>query len=311
MKLVENKKIFFDETTHTYLDEDNNVLIGVTSLMKEMGLSPSSYKDIPEDVLERAARRGSATHKAIERYCKGEKDIPELSDPEFGEETRLNLYAFTQLGLKVLANEYLVSDNEHIASSIDLVPDDLSLIDIKTTFEVHWESVAWQLSIYKYLFELQNPKKKVKRLQVLHIRGGKAKLYDVAEIPQSEVKRLITAYKNGETFIPDALIKLTPEEEKAISLLSQLEEKIVSLKAQAKAFEEQKAGLVEGIITLMEKHSVKKWEVSPTLSFTYVAPVEKETIDSKKLKEEQPEIFKEYSKKSTTKASLRINIKEK
>ena len=59
----------------------------------------------------------------------------------------------------------------------------------------------------------------------------------------------------------------------------------------------------------MEERGVKSFENS-YFKITYVAPVERVTIDSTRLKKEKPEIAKEYSKSSTTKASVRITLKE-
>lgn len=305
-----NKVVYFDELTHTYLTSKGVELIGVTTLMRMMGVAPN-YANIAPDVLDRAARRGSATHKAIECYCNGcEVEI----DEEFASETILNLEAFKRLGLNVLASEYLVSDNEHIASSIDLVLKDMSLVDIKTTSEVHWDAVAWQLSIYKYLFELQNKDKQVKRLQVLHLRGGKAQLSDVQELPAEQVQALIKSYLDGVTYVRpssnDYSLIVDGTTEQAITLLAQLEDKIITLKEQIKTYEDEQKTLKDKVLSLMESNNIKKWDVSDTLSLTYVAPSVRETLDSKRLKEEQPTIYQEFIKRSQTKASLRINIKK-
>ena len=62
MQLANNTRIFFDETSHTYLLDDDKILIGVTSLMKKFGLSPD-YSGIPEATLKKAAEEGTAIHK--------------------------------------------------------------------------------------------------------------------------------------------------------------------------------------------------------------------------------------------------------
>ena len=42
------------------------------------------------------------------------------------------------------------------------------------------------------------------------------------------------------------------------------------------------------------------------MKLTYVSPSERKTIDSKKLKEEEPEIAKKFTKTTNVKASVRI-----
>ena len=195
MKLYENDKVYFDDLTHTYLMGDTQ-LTGVTTMMRQMGVAPD-YTGIPEDVLQHAADRGHAVHRAIECYCKRiESDI----DPEFIEVAAADLGAFKDLGVQALENEYLVSDNRSIASSIDMILPDgdaVQLVDIKTTSLVHKEAVAWQLSIYKWLFGLQNPDIKVTALWCLHIREGKAKMIPVAEVPEAEVLRLVECFNQA------------------------------------------------------------------------------------------------------------------
>ena len=58
----------------------------------------------------------------------------------------------------------------------------------------------------------------------------------------------------------------------------------------------------------MEKSGIKSFD-SDYVKITYVDPVEKTTIDSARLKKEQPDIAMEYSKKSMSKASIRITLK--
>ena len=307
-KLAENAAVFFDEMTHTYLRRgDYKELLGVTSLMKAMGLSPD-YSGIPAETLQRAADRGSAVHKAIETWCKKE---PVAIDETYADEVIPDLEAFKRLELPVLANEYLVSDNELIASSIDIVLDDLTLVDIKTTSKIHYDAVSWQLSIYKYLFELQNPKKKVKGLKVLHLREGRVEYKDVLERPKEQILGLIAAYKDNTIFTIDSqdIAPLPEEAKKTMALLEELERKIVTLDAQVKEYKAQQEAQKAEVMKFMKEHMLSKWEVSPTLSFTYIAPTTRQTFDSTRLKKERPGTYAEYIKVSEVKESLKINLK--
>lgn len=306
IKLNKCEGLFFDDLTHTYLTEDDRQLIGVTTLMKMMGVSPD-YSGIPADVLQKAAERGSAVHKAIETWCiRGEASISE----EYADEVIPDLEAFKRLELDVLANEYLVSDMTHIASSIDIVLKDLTLVDIKTTSKIHWDAVSWQLSIYKWLFELQNPKKKVKGLKVLHLRGGQMEYKDVPEIPREQVLGLVAAYKDGTAWVkPEAApVPITPEQGEALESIRLLEEKIISLDQTLKEYKKQQEAQKAAVMEFMKKHNLVKWTVTDQLSFTYVAPTTRTSLDSARLQKERPEIYEEYRKESQVKESLRINI---
>lgn len=188
--LVVNTQVVFEPTTHTYLNSAWDELMGVTSLMRKHGLS-ASYDGIPAHILARAAQRGTAIHKEIEDYCNMEPVVGEMSDECRG---------FAGLGLDVLANEYLVSDNQTVATMIDVVLEDFSLCDIKTTSTFHRQAVSWQLSICAYLFELQNSVLKAGKLYGIHLRGDKARLIEVERKPSSTIERLLECERWGEIF---------------------------------------------------------------------------------------------------------------
>lgn len=306
MELKKNTQVYFDDLTHTYLFGGKE-LIGVTTLMKKMGLSPD-YSGIPESVLENAANRGHAVHKAIQTFC--EEGVPVI-EYNFSEIVLSSLEAYKTLGIKALANEYLVSDNESIASSIDLVGEDtegVTLYDIKTTSEVHRESVAWQLSIYKWLFGLANPYIKVNRLCCIHIRDGVAKIVEVAEVPREEVLKMIQCFKNGEVYAQPK-VELTHEMEVALEKIEDYERAIQEFERRIKAIKDVQETVKGRILEYMKGQKMKKWEVSENLSFTYIEPTTRQALDSTRLKKEHPDVYSAYLKESQVKESLRINIK--
>lgn len=306
MELKQNTKVYFDDLTHTYLCGEKE-LTGVTTLMKRTGLSPD-YSDVPEAVLNKAAERGTAYHKAIEAFCKHTE--PAASD--YDAEIIPALQSFAALGINAVANEYLVSDDELVASSIDLVrqdsEDSVSLIDIKTTSEIHKYSVGWQLSIYKWLFNLANPEIKVNALYCLHIRDGVCRLVEVNEVAPEEVRRLIDCFRDGREFVQT--LATTDAQNRAIQAVAELERAITLLDAELKKKKAEQDALKGGLIELMKSHNIKKWEFGDSVSLTYIEPSTRQTVDSSRLKKEQPEIYSAYLKESVTKESLRINIRK-
>ena len=58
----------------------------------------------------------------------------------------------------------------------------------------------------------------------------------------------------------------------------------------------------------MSINNVKKWETD-NIVVTYVAPTTRESIDSKRLKKEQPDIYSQFIKTSKIKESIKIKIK--
>lgn len=228
--------VWFDDLSHTYNIVRTNVFLeGVTTLMKKQGLSPD-YGDINPDVLARAAARGTAVHRMLEEYdcgrtCISKRDISwQNSDLTVGTDAidfKAELKAYSALGLKVITSEYLISDFNICASSIDKVIDagdgeHVDLADIKTTSRFHNDSVAWQLSIYACLFERMNPNIKVRDIYGIWIRNGKCVKVPVKRYPEAviclllarEVRRIRETKRLGEEQEGDFLKMWNPKRDK-------------------------------------------------------------------------------------------------
>ena len=292
MRLRKNKEVAFNEWLHVYTASDGHTLIGVTELMKRHGLSPD-YGGISKDVLEKAASRGTAIHQLLQDYDDGKAAIEDE-----------NLKAYKALGLKVHCSEYLVSDNEIVATFIDKVLDDCSLADVKSTSTVHRRPLEWQLSIGAYLFELQNPGKKVPHLYCIHVRDGKAKLIEVSRIPNEAVERLLECERCGVVYsdnpVPaDAALAL---EEQAVVLAEQLDQ-IARLKLAIKETEQASAELQQRLYDYMTENNLD--EMACELgTFVRKAPYTKKALDSTRLKKEKPELYEQYLKESEVKGSI-------
>lgn len=287
--------IYFDELVHGYITADGQLLTGVTTLLKEMGLAPS-YEGISEETLALAAERGTAIHKDLEAYDNG---LPVIEDE--------NIKAYRKMlsdnELSVIASEYLVNDT-HIASMVDKVLVDYSLADVKTTSKVHTTYVRWQLSIYKYLFELMNPSIVVPHLYIFHVRGGKAKCIEVAPIPQEEVEHLLSCWKEGQPYHAKVEQSLLPADD-AKSLM-EIESALDYLSEVMDSLKEQKAAILEKV----EEEVAKLGEVDMgDYIIKYKQPYERVTLDSAKIKDKHPEIFEKYKKSTIVKGSISINIK--
>lgn len=292
MRLRKNKEVAFNEWLHVYTASDGHTLIGVTELMKRHGLSPD-YGGISKDVLEKAAARGTAIHQLLQDYDDGKAVIEDE-----------NLKAYKALGLKVHCSEYLVSDNEIVATFIDKVLDDCSLADVKSTSTVHRRPLEWQLSIGAYLFELQNPGKKVPHLYCIHVRDGKAKLIEVNRIPYEAVQRLLECERCGVVYsdnpvAADAALAL---EEQAVVLAEQLDQ-IARLKLAIKETEQASAELQQRLYDYMTENNLD--EMACELgTFVRKAPYTKKALDSTRLKKEKPELYEQYLKESEIKGSI-------
>lgn len=93
-------------------------------------------------------------------------------------------------------------------------------------------------------------------------------------------------------------VMLTTE---ATNRIAELERTIAELK---KMQDEVKKAIIEE----MEQKGVVKLD-NDVITITYIAPTDREAFDSKKFKEEQPDMYDEYVKISPVKASVRIKVK--
>lgn len=195
LNLNYNQQVEFFEDNHSYLTNDGKQLQGITGIISKM-LFPDKYSNIPERILSKAAEYGTKIHSACQA-----NDMFETSNCiEVENYSRIK----KENELIPVENEYLVSDNERIATMIDNVfrasANSVHLGDIKTTLVLDTESLSWQLSICAYLFELQNPHLNVDKLYGIWLRKDKYKLQEVDRIPNSTVISLIDAYFNNVEF---------------------------------------------------------------------------------------------------------------
>lgn len=95
--------------------------------------------------------------------------------------------------------------------------------------------------------------------------------------------------------------KLVARVERFELQMLEFEEKAKLIKAQQKDFREQ-------LYKKMEENDIKKFETN-NLVITRILPTVKKTVDSKKLKIEQPDVFDKYLKVSNVKGSIKIKTK--
>lgn len=294
MKLVESQ-VAFNQEEHTY-SLNGMALKGITGMIKSQ-LFPDMYKDIPQWILDRAAEHGTMVHESIELFDAGFE--PKETIPELESYKRIK----RENGLATLANEYIVTDREHFASGIDLVlsnGEDIILTDIKTTYTLNKEYVRWQLSIYAYLFELQNPELKVSKLYALWLRDDKSEFVEIKRIEIDTIKDLLQCEVDGRKFnAPSGRANNTPSE------IKQAEKAVYSLIQQIKELDTQKKELSKGLLKLMQDNGIKTYK-GDYITLSRKAAYTKKSIDSKKLKDEYPEIYTACIKETKYPETLQI-----
>lgn len=314
MKPQENTRVIFDPISHSYFVGEKQ-LIGVTTLMKKHGLS-ADYSGIKDEVLENAARLGSQAHETIEAYCNGEMVV----------ETSL-VKSFKKLGLKVACCEFLISDNETVASSIDLLCDAdeegvYDLVDMKRTSTLHKDALSWQLGIYKYLFELSYPDCKVRNCYGLQIKKGStedistdscAKPTLITPVDGETVKKLLECEKEGKIFSEVVNPVEKASEYLAKDLITEITRLVTDfavIEAQYKKAEECIKAYKGELYRLMMSEGIEQMHDKETgLYVKLKKPYERITFDTKGFKEKYPEIYDKYSKAANVEGSVLFSVK--
>lgn len=292
MKLNQSR-VQFDAATHTY-HLDGVVLQGITGTLIKRAF-PDKYKDIDPEVLAEAARKGHELHEAIQNFDR----FGIASDDE-----RVKNYAELKQGsgLATVENEYLVSDNEHYASSIDVVLEnmtgDVVLVDIKTTYTLDKASTALQLSIYKRWFEQQNEGVKVSSICALWLPNRDhtiCELVELSPVSAEVIDALIEADLNDEPFtytsVPQGYDELEYEYRRYAKMKAEAEQGIEQVKTR--------------LMEMMKTENLSQIK-SGYYTVSYISEKVGKRFDSTLFKSENKELYNKYMKDSVTAAQLRF-----
>ena len=83
---------------------------------------------------------------------------------------------------------------------------------------------------------------------------------------------------------------------------------ITTIENEIKKLKEMQDNYKEQLLKVMEENDILKIDI-PELTITRKAPTTRETLDSKALKADMPEIYDEYVKISDVKGSITIKVK--
>lgn len=290
--------VVFDPEKHEYWLGDKQ-LQGVTGILSRR-LFADKYAAVPKHVLENAAKKGSFIHE----NCDLVDSLGVV--PEECVEAKNYIKLKERYGLVSVASEYLVSDLEHYATSIDAVyecGEGVELNDRKTTSKLDLEYLSWQLSINAKFFEMQNPDIPVKKLSATWLRGNIAEYVEVERKPAELVEALLLADINDEPFEWDDPSKDVPQFIKdRLEAMSFLNSRIKTLQAE---FDKMKAE----IMGEMESKDIKSVKTS-LATFSYVAASSGFGFDKDAFQEKYPDLYNQFITKPTSKkASLTIKFK--
>lgn len=277
------------------------------------------------------------------RYGCRERDNIQYKDEEWDVSQELNNYIRHLNGFEAVANELTVSDNTKYASQIDNVwrrkdTNGIWLVDTKSNniglyplcgyynpaffnsgAEALQEYLSWQLSIYAELFEAENPGIKVEGLACNWLRKDQAAFWVIKRKPTELVRELLsTEYvltDNGPTYFHHNLsvfgigTELPTPQENHVVIPSDVIDYMAGLLKTVKEAESKLAEAKTALRAAMDQHKVKKYDFglfTATLSASSVTS----RFNSKKFKEDHPEMYEKYVSKSVSQSSLTIKLKD-
>lgn len=294
--------VVFNEENHTYFLGEKQ-LSGITGMIKRQ-LFPDKYKDVPQFVLDRAAERGTKVHHECQFA-----DVTGF-EPECQEAINY-LMIRTGAGYAALDNEYTVSDEEHFASNIDCVWEKdgkIALADIKTTYKADIDYLEWQLSIYAYLFELQNPGLNVDCLYGVWLYNEKYELIPLKRKSDDEVKKLMQCEVEGKSYL-ETDTALEWKKDELMLVPKDVINKYLEAVSEIERIQPFVDGFKDTLKRAMIEHNVKAWDTGK-LKATITPAGIKKTFDTKRFQSDHPELYKQYIKETETAASIRITLRK-
>lgn len=305
-KLI-NANVTYISETHEYFSSDFRKLRGITGFINDQ-LFPGKLDGIPESVLSLATERGKRVHEECGNI---DNEVIEAESKQGENYVRLK----SDFGLTHIASEYIVTDNEFIASPIDKVylgrhSDSVILGDIKTTYKLDMLYLSWQLSIYAYYFERQNPHLKVDTLLAIWLRGEDTDgIVQVERIPDKEIEIFLQCCKEGLKYVDNCsadsyVAKLNDLPAK----VSNVEESVYQLIEMQKTLDEQMNKFKSQLLELMKEAKADNIK-GDLITITRKKAYSRESLDTKALKEKYPDIYEEFIKYSNVKESIQIKAK--
>ena len=342
--------VVFEENPHGYWLEGKR-LSGVTGLIHailDLGVYPDANDFVKQVAIPRAGAYGSAVHKSIELYDEiGVKDTKhpavEVVTKSYGTQVfgpfdvsqELETYIRHKEGFRPIANEYTVSDEEQYASNIDNVWEKIAtggdwLVDTKTNNLDYYPGgkealklyLSWQLSIYAYMYERQTGRK-VEGLAANWLRHDEGEFWIIERQPDDFVEALLKhtkatfnyGWKYEWTGDPDMLsimkgTALPANVQENDIVTKQTIETITNLLRRAAEIEQAMDAFKKGLKAKMIENGITQFDCDgfkATISASSIVT----TFDSKKFKQDHPDLYHEYSKQSARAGSFTIKLKEK
>ena len=292
--MLKTSKAIFNELDHSYV-LNGKQLSGVSKLYNKHILKREQY--LNDDIIC-GADKGKAIHKEIEQFI---KNGPMGTTPEFDSFLKWaeTLTEWHKSDMVKIYSEFLI-DNGTNATSIDILlvnhqDRTAKTYNIKCTTKKKPTEWAWQSSFEKPLFEQQTGYKIID-MCVLWLQGDKYEEVTLKPVDEEKINAILECEKNGTIYNAGELVLANDELDLMNDYAFYLE-----YEQRAKAFKEL-------ILQKMLDNKLKRAKVGQ-FNFTVTEPSVRQSLDSKALEKEHPDIYAKFIKISNVSESLRINKK--
>ena len=170
------------------------------------------------------------------------------------------------------------------------------LTDTKTGSKKDIDRWTKQLSLYAKAKNYMGGN--IEKIAVIWVHNDINEYIPLEILPDNELNDIIKAYYSNETLKEVVSAELATVNAEISTKITQAIQTIEKLEKDIKSFKKI-------VLNEMEEKGIKKFD-NGEISITYIEPYKKNTLDSEKLKEELPDVYKKYSKESEVKANIKI-----
>ena len=278
------KHIWYDDKEHKYYNGDNEELVSVTSIASEICGINTDYLAHNEDV-QRAAAAGTNIHTELANYYD-----PELKQ-ELESDAAKGIAKYLEPDPLFLPEQIVWNAERGYAGTADLVHITGTtchmIVDFKTMEEPNKKYCQIQLSLYRLAMESMGYNCDETKLKVICPTG----IIDLEPLTWDEM----VALRKTE-------LELDEDTKYQYDVIEQRLELLLPYVEEYKALEEAYKG---HLLEDFEKNNAKKYTGSRYRA-TYVEPSVRVSLDTKRLKAEQPDIFESYKKETKTSGFIKL-----
>lgn len=308
--ILGSNNIVFDEEHHIYKVNDFE-RPSVSKILETV--FGNRFGGVKPEVLERARKKGTEVHKEILEFT-----VDRLQHP-ISPEAVAACYNIEKIGEGDMCacEQILFCDNEYVpfCCTIDAfwLFKNYLLVDYKTSYALDKKHVTRQLNLYAYA--LRKNGYCADKLEAWHLKDGTCKRVKIELKDDWYCEKILEAYITGKTFKDDnELISYYNAEEfgdddkklatfdKLAFQMKQLDEMIKKLSVAREECANRVMGMMK-FSNMLESHT-------NGINIVYIPKEERKSFDSKKLKDDLPDVYKKYIKTSEVAEHIRVTYKE-